>query len=81
MKKIAFPIACAVMVIALSSCASMMRHWTKPGASLAQQNQDQQECTYEAAKATASIQDGFAAGWQQANLESQCMAVRGYALR
>lgn len=58
--------------ITLAGCAS-----PQPPMSAAQQR-DKDECVYEAEKATASIINGFEAGFTKGRLTRQCMKLRGY---
>jgi hypothetical protein len=41
--------------------------------------QDKRECEFEAAKAAGSMQTGFSRGMRLAEIEHQCMMVRGYS--
>jgi len=63
-------------LITLSACAAM--EWQKPNMTEQQRQQDMNECRYDASKATASIINGFDAGFQKGTLYRQCMEIRGY---
>jgi hypothetical protein len=74
MNRALFSLALAFL---LAACGPP-RQFVKPGSSEHQAAKDQQECAYEAAKATGNMRTGFDRGWTSAEIELQCMAVRGY---
>lgn len=71
----------------LSACAATTDNWTKPGMSLAQVQQDINECKYEADKATQPtysrdpLVGGIADGMRLVSLRDQCLQIRGYSKR
>ena len=68
----------ALWIALLVVGCAVPKPWAKPNGTPQQAQQDERECDYEAAKATANILNGFEAGWQKASLRMQCMETRGY---
>ena len=71
-----------LMLPLLAACAAPQQQWVKVGGS----PQDQQQCEYEATKATqqtdATLKGGLAAeidrSMRRNNLTAECMRARGY---
>lgn len=73
-----------LLCLLLTGCAAVPAadRWHKAGVSSAQVNKDDQECSYEAEKATYSSGGGFTQGVEDGlrklKLKEMCMEVRGY---
>lgn len=62
----------------LSACGDAT--YAKPGASPTDAEKAQNECDYEAEKATASMDNPFLSGQEEFNISNRCMQVKGYRM-
>ena len=70
-----------VLLLMITGCAHSA--WVKPGASQAQVDQDQYQCSQEAAQYAGAAYGSigpFAVAWEQETRLRQCLLLRGYQL-
>ena len=70
----------AAALISVAGCATGKRMLINPNATPEQALKDENECTYQAQVATATVADGFARAFRMSDLRESCMKARGYTV-
>jgi hypothetical protein len=64
-----------ILCLALVGCAGA---WSRPGSTQADLTRDQMVCDYEGERSWVDNPDAFASGWNQGQISTACMKLKGW---